>query len=210
LERLTPRFEEQSGHTLTVISGATGSHYAQIVNGAPFDVFLAADAERPQRLEAEGRAVAGTSFTYALGKLVLWSADATVVDSAGAVLESGTFKHLALANPTLAPYGAAAQETLTALGLWEGVQGKLVRGDNIAQTLQFVQSGNVELGFVAMSQLIDIGNTGSRWDVPATLYDPIVQQGVLLKDSAPAREFIDFIRSEESRAVIREAGYDLP
>jgi molybdate transport system substrate-binding protein len=209
LEKLEPLFESQSGHTLTIVAGATGNHYAQIVNGAPFDVFLAADAERPKMLEEAGKAVAGTSFTYALGKLVLWSADPDVVDGAGKVLESD-FTHLALANPKLAPYGEAAQEVLMKLGLWEKVQGRVVQGDNIAQTLQFVQSGNAELGFVALSQLLDVGSAGSHWEVPAELYSPIVQQGVLLQDSAAARAFIDFLKLNVSQDFIRMAGYDLP
>ena len=209
LEQLEPLFEQQSGHTLTIISGATGNHYAQIVNGAPFDVFLAADDERPKMLEEAGRAVTGSSFTYALGKLVLWSANAQLVDDTGAALNTNAFEHLAIANPRLAPYGEAAQEVLTALGVWEQVRGRLVQGDSIAQTLQFVQSGNAELGFIAQSQLGDIDG-GSHWQVPADLYSPIVQQGILLKDTAPARAFIDFLGSDASRELIRAAGYDLP
>ncbi|MGV3592308.1 MAG: molybdate ABC transporter substrate-binding protein [Gammaproteobacteria bacterium] len=210
LEALAPLFEEQCGHTLSIISGATGNHYAQIVHGAPFDVFLAADAERPRLLEQEGRAIAGSRFTYALGRLVLWSADDGRVDADGQVLQQGSFARLALANPTLAPYGLAAQQALTQLGLWEQLQRKIVLGDNIAQTVQFVQTGNAQLGFIALSQLTDIGNTGSYWEVPAALYSPIVQQGVLLKDSVPARAFIDFLESEAGREMIRAAGYDLP
>jgi molybdate transport system substrate-binding protein len=210
LEQLEPLFERESGHTLTIISGATGSHYAQIMNGAPFDVFLAADGERPRMLEDEGKAVAGTSFTYALGKLVLWSADAAFVDADGAVLQAGRFEHLAIANPTLAPYGEAAQQVLTALGVWEKLQAKIVQGDNIAQTLQFVQTGNAQLGFIATSQLLDSGTTGSYWEVPADLYEPIVQQGVLVKDSAGARAFINFIGRDASKELIRAAGYGLP
>jgi molybdate transport system substrate-binding protein len=210
LEKLEPLFESQSGHVLTIVAGATGNHYAQIVNGAPFDVFLAADAERPRMLEDEGKAVAGTSFTYALGKLVLWSAEPGAVDAEGKVLDT-EFVHLAIANPRLAPYGTAAQEVLTRLGVWEKVQGKIVQGDNIAQTLQFVQSGNAEFGFIALSQLLDIGSeTGSHWEVPAGLYSPIVQQGVLLKDTPAARAFIEFLAQDASQDFIRMAGYDLP
>jgi molybdate transport system substrate-binding protein len=209
LEKLEPLFERQSGHRLTIVSGATGNHYAQIMNGAPFDVFLAADDERPRMLEEAGKA-AGTSFTYALGKLVLWSVKDGFVDAEGAVLKANAFEHLAIANPELAPYGEAAQHTLTALGLWDSVQRKLVQGDNIAQTLQFVETGNAELGFIALSQLLDIGSTGSYWNVPADVYEPIVQQGVLLKDSAAARAFIDFVKSDASKALIRAAGYELP
>lgn len=210
LESLAPQFEKHSGHTLSIISGATGNHYAQIRNGAPFDVFLAADDERPRMLEEEGKAVAGTTFTYALGALVLWSMDAALVDAEGAVLRSGHFDHVAIAHPRLAPYGEAAQEVLVALGLWDAVKGRIVQGDNIAQTLQFVQTGNAELGFIALSQLSDIGGTGSHWLVPDELHSPIVQQGALLKDSAPARAFIDFLASDSSRELIRAAGYGLP
>lgn len=210
LEQLEPLFAQQSGHTLVVISGATGNHYAQITNGAPFDVFLAADDVRPRQLEAAGKAVAGTSFTYAVGKLLLWSADATVVDGQGAVLKSNAFEHLAIANPQLAPYGKAAQETLTAMGLWDALQGRIVQGDNIAQTLQFVQTGNAQLGFIAKSQLPDAGMGGSHWEVPAGLYNPIVQQGVLLKDSPAAREFMAFLQDTDAQAVITAAGYARP
>lgn len=209
LEKLEPLFEAESGHTLTLVSGATGNHYAQIMNGAPFDVFLAADDERPRMLEEAGKAVAGTSFTYALGKLVLWSRDADLVNTGAKVLESD-FMHLAIANPRLAPYGEAAQEALESLGLWDTVQDRIVQGDNIAQTLQFVQSGNAELGFIALSQLLDIGSTGSYWEVPDALHAPIVQQGVLLHDSAAARAFIEFLQAGMSQDVIRMAGYDLP
>jgi len=208
--KLAPMIEKQSGHALTFVCGATGNHYAQIMNGAPFDVFLAADAERPRMLEDAGKGIAGTRFTYALGKLVLWSVQAGSVDAEGAVLKSGKFARLAIANPALAPYGAAAQQALTAMGLWESVQPRIVRGDNIAQTLQFVQTGNAQLGFIAMSQLLDIGNTGSHWTIPANLYEPIVQQGMLLKNTAAARAFIDFIKDDASRQLIRAAGYDLP
>ncbi|MDY6982462.1 MAG: molybdate ABC transporter substrate-binding protein, partial [Pseudomonadota bacterium] len=166
LESLAPQFEKHSGHTLSIISGATGNHYAQIRNGAPFDVFLAADDERPRMLEEEGKAVAGTTFTYALSALVLWSKDAALVDAEGAVLRSGHFDHIAIANPRLAPYGEAAQEVLVAAGVWDTVQNRIVQGDNIAQTLQFVQTGNAELGFIALSQLPEIGDTGSYWRVP--------------------------------------------
>lgn len=210
LESLAPLFEAQTGHTLGIISGATGNHYAQIRNGAPFDVFLAADDERPRMLEDEGRAVAGTVFTYALGVLVLWSGDAALVDPEGAVLGSDRFKRLAIANPGLAPYGEAARDTLQTLGLWEAVQDRIVQGDNVAQALQFVQTGNAQLGFIALAQLHDIGATGSYWRVPAELHGPVVQQGVLLKDTAAARAFVDFLASEGTRELIRAAGYGLP
>jgi len=206
------RFEQQSGHRVTLIPGSTGKHYAQIINSAPFDAFFAADAERPRRLEAEGRIVRGTRFTYALGKLVLWSPEKDRVDSAGRVLQSGSFSHLAIANPELAPYGAAARQVLQALGLWEALSGKLVRGENIGQTFQFVLSGNAQLGFVSRSQLaIPARNFGgSFWEPPQALYDRIEQQAVLLKDSTAGRDFMAFVQSDEARALIRTYGYDVP
>jgi molybdate transport system substrate-binding protein len=212
LEQLQPLFEKASGHQLTIIAGATGQHYTQIVNGAPFDVFLAADAARPQLLEQEGHAVAGSSFTYALGKLVLWSTDPALVDDAGAVLERDDFKHLAIANPRLAPYGNAAQQVLMNKGLWASMQNRLVQGENITQTLQFVQTANAELGFIAKSQWLDIDpdDTGSHWDVPQDLYDPIVQQAVILNESPAARAFVAFMQSTPSEAIIQAAGYELP
>lgn len=212
LEQLQPEFEKQSGHQLTLIAGATGQHYTQIVNGAPFDVFLAADAERPQLLEKEGHAVAGSSFTYAIGKLVLWSTDPDLVDDAGTVLQQGEFDHLAIASPQLAPYGKAAQQVLMNKGLWEKMQGRLVQGENITQTLQFVQTANAELGFIALSQLLEIDpdGKGSDWQVPQDLYDPIVQQAVILKESPAARAFAAFMQSDASKAAIQAAGYELP
>ena len=210
--QLAERFEEDSGRELTLIFGSTGKHYAQIVNGAPFDAFLAADAERPLRLEREGHALPGNRFTYAVGRLVLWSPSADLVDDKGGVLRSDRFRHLAIANPLLAPYGAAAREVLLALGLWEALQARLVRGENIAQAYQFVASGNAELGFVAGAQLVTRGTVaaGSSWEPPAALYAPIEQQAVLLSDSPAAHAFAAFLQSEEARALIRAAGYDLP
>jgi molybdate transport system substrate-binding protein len=212
MDTAAARFEQQSGHRVTLIPGSTGKHYAQIVNGAPFDAFFAADAERPRRLQAEKRIVPGSRFTYALGKLVLWSPERGRVDSAGRVLQSGSFDHLAIANPELAPYGAAARQVLQALGLWEALSGKLVRGENIGQTFQFVLSGNAQLGFISRSQLTiparEFG--GSSWEPPQALYDRIEQQAVLLQDSSAGHEFMVFIQSEEARALIRSCGYDVP
>ena len=212
MDAATIRFEQQSGHRVTLIPGSTGKHYAQIVNGAPFDAFFAADSERPRRLDVEDRVVPGTRFTYAVGKLVLWSPEPGRVDSTGRVLKSGAFAHLAIANPDLAPYGAAARQVLQALGLWDGLTGKVVRGENIGQAFQFVLSGNAELGFVSRSQLTipsrDFG--GSSWEPQQALYDPIEQQAVLLKDSPVGRGFMAFMQGEEARALIRSYGYDVP
>ena len=206
------RFRHGSGHVVTLIPGSTGKHYAQIRNGAPFDAFYAADSERPSRLEREQRSVPGSRFTYAVGRLVLWSPDAGLVDPGGEVLASGRFRHLAIANPDLAPYGAAARSVLRSLGLWELLAPRLVRGENIAQVFQFVISGNAELGFVARSQLETPGSefAGSSWQPPPELYPPIEQQAVLLRDTPAGRAFMRFMQGEEARAIIRAYGYDSP
>lgn len=206
------RFEEESGHKVVLIPGSTGKHYAQIRNGAPYDVFFAADADKPRRLEEERRIVPGSRITYAIGQLVLWSADAELVDPAGAVLQSDEFRHLAIANPDLAPYGAAARSVLQALGLWEALTPKLVRGKDIGQAFQFVVSGNAELGLVARSQLEAPGRefAGSSWHPPQALYPPIQQQAVLLKDAPAGRAFMVFMQGDEARAIVRAYGYDSP
>jgi molybdate transport system substrate-binding protein len=212
MDATVERFEQQSSHDVTLVSGSTGKHYAQVVNGAPFDAFFAADAERPRRLETERRIVPGSRFTYAIGKLVLWSADKGQVDPMGDVLRLGTFEHLAIANPELAPYGAAARQVLQSLGAWENLERQLVRGENIGQTFQFVVTGNAELGFVAQAQLAVPGRPfgGSTWEPPQSLYDPIEQQAVLLKDTTAGRAFMTFVQGEEARALIRAYGYDVP
>ena len=209
---IVERFETGTGHKVTLSFGSTGKHYAQIRNGAPFDAFFAADRRRPELLEEEGVALPGTRFTYAVGRLVLWSPRTEVVDPEGRVLERGEFRHLAVANPKLAPYGRAAEEVLRARGLWDRLSGQLVRGENIGQTFQFVKSGNAELGFVAYSQLKRPNHPieGSFWRVPQALYTPIEQQAVLLKDSEAARSFLSFVRSAESVTLIREYGYETP
>ena len=212
MDEAAARFERDTGHRAVLISGSTGKHYAQIVNGAPFDAFFAADAEHPQRLEREGRAIPGSRITYAIGQVVLWSADEALVDAAGRVLASDRFRHLAIANPDLAPYGAAARAVLQSLGLWEGVETKLVRGENIGQAFQFVVSGNAELGFVARSQLAAPGRAfeGSSWTPPQALYPAIEQQAVLLRDSSAGRAFMAFMQSDEVAGILRAYGYDSP
>lgn len=207
--RLATAFEAESGHRVTLVIGATGKLYAQIHHGAPFDAYLAADRRRPERLEREGLARPGSRFTYALGELVLWSPRPGYVDPEGRVLEAGEFRHLAIANPRLAPYGRAAREVLEALGLWQRLQGRMVRGENIGQAFQFVRSGNAELGFVARSQLGG-AEAGSRWPVPSDLHAPIVQQAVLLKEKPAARAFLAFLRGRRGRAIITDQGYRLP
>jgi molybdate transport system substrate-binding protein len=220
-EEIAGAFEKASGHHVAISSGSTGKLAAQIQNGAPFEVLLAADAERPALLESNGTAVAGSRFTYALGRLVLWSPDPSLVDSGGKVLASGRFRHLAIANPRLAPYGAAAEQVLDGLGLRRRLAPLLVQGEDIAQTYQFVASGAAELGFVALSQLwagAGGGGAGAKikgsvWIVPAASYRPIAQQAVLLargKDDPAARAFMDFLKSPEARRVIERYGYGLP
>jgi molybdate transport system substrate-binding protein len=210
---LAEQFARESGHRLELSSGSTGKFYAQITNGAPFDVFLSADEATPHRLENEKLAVAGSRFTYAIGRLVLWSARPGLVDERGEVLRKGRFNRLAIANPKLAPYGAAAQEALEKLGLWDELRAKRVQGENIAQTFQFVSSGNAELGFVALSQIRDAGKppSGSFWLVPASLHAPLRQDAVLLaraERNAAARGFLDYLRTAPARDLIRSYGYE--
>ncbi len=209
---LARAFDAPGGAGVLFVFGATGRHYAQILHGAPFDAFLAADAARPERLEKAGRAVLGSRFTYALGRLVLWSPRPGLVDENGAVLRGKAFRHLAIANPRLAPYGLAARETLRRLGLWRRLRPRLVRGENIGQTFQFVKSGAAELGFVAASQIARPGTRpgGSLWRVPPELYPPVRQQAVLIRENAVARAFLRFLRSARGRAIIASYGYALP
>ncbi len=199
-------------HKVILIPGSSGKHYAQIINGAPFDVFFSADIERARLLEQEGRDVAGTRFTYALGKLILWSPTDNYVDSKGEVLSKKDFRYLAIANPKLAPYGKSAEEALRSLKLWTNLKKRLVQGENIAQTFQFISTGNAKLGFVAYSQIMNPGLSidGSFWEVPQSIYKPIEQQAVLLKDSYIGREFLSFVKSDESLSIIYESGYGLP
>lgn len=212
MKSLVEVFEADSGHTVALSFGSTGKHYAQIINGAPFDAFFAADVRRPKLLEEQGIAIPGSRFTYAVGKLVLWSPQTDYVDVSGHVLDGGDFRHLAIANPKLAPYGAAAQEVLQARGLWESLGKRLVRGENISQTLQFVRSGNAELGFVAYSQVQRPNRPleGTYWKVPQALYTPIEQQAVMLKDNEVARSFLIFVQGAEASNIIHAHGYDTP
>lgn len=207
-------FEQETGHKALLASGATGKFYAQIKNGAPFDVLLAADDSTPTKLEQEGTAVPGSRFTYAIGKLVLWSAQPGFVDDQGKVLEGRDFRHLSIANPKVAPYGVAAVETLTALNRLEAIQPKFVIGENIAQAHQFVVSGNAELGFVALSQVMVDGKipSGSAWVVPGNLHKPIRQDAVLLtqgKGRPAAEAWLAYLKGEKARAIIKAFGYDL-
>ncbi len=215
LKALAPEFEKSSGHRLVLSAGATGKLYAQIKNGAPFDVFLAADEQTAIRLEQEGDAVTDTRFTYAIGKLVLWSAQSGLVDEQGQVLFTGNFRHLALAAPKLAPYGAAAVQTLTSLGVHKTLQPRFVQGESIGQTYGFVATGHAELGFVALSQVSENGRIGrgSGWLVPASLYQPIRQDAVLLaraRHNPAASALLAFLRTDKAKTVIRSFGYETP
>jgi molybdate transport system substrate-binding protein len=212
MQKISSLFEQTSGHKVQLIVGSTGKFYAQISNGAPFDVLLAADEETPRRLAAEGNAVAESRFTYAIGKLVLWSPTAGYVDDQGQILKRGTFRHISLANPALAPYGAAAVSVLKSLGVYEPLTSKIVLGENITQAHQFVATGAAELGFVALSQVTNQGKLeGSAWIVPAQLYPAIRHDAIILdkgKGKAAAAELLAYLRSEAARKVIASYGYD--
>ena len=215
MARIAESFRLSTGHVAKLSTGSTGKFYSQIVAGAPFDVLLAADDETPQRLVKEGHAVAGTAFTYAIGQLVLWSAQQGLVDEQGAVLASGRFKHLAVANPRTAPYGAAAMQVLQKRGLLPVLQGRLVTGESVGQTYQFVVTGNAELGFVSLSQVQKPGAAvgGSMWRVPAALHDQIRQDAVLLfvgRNNPAARALMDHLKTPAVRAVIDAHGYRPP
>ena len=212
MRALVEVFERETGHEVVPVFGASGRFTAQVSNGAPFDVFFSADRDKPIALERNGLAVAGTRFTYALGGLVLWSLDGGLVDAGGQVLRDRGFSRLALANPRLAPYGLAATEALGNLGLLESLRSTFVQGENIAQTYQFVSSGNAELGFLALSQVTRDGEIveGSGWIVPRSLYRPIRQDAVLLGHGAEnqaARQLLDFVRSDRGRVIIESFGY---
>ncbi len=214
MQRIAAAFERDTGHRARLSSGSSGKLYAQIRNGAPFQVLLSADERTPARLEEEGLAVPGSRFTYVIGTLVLWSARPGLVDERGEVLGKGRFNRLAVANPRLAPYGEAAIETLGRLGLLDGLRGKFVQGENIAQTYQFVATGNAALGFVALSQVMREGKitAGSAWIVPAELHAPIRQDAALLaagRGNAAAAALLDYLRGDKARAIVRGYGYSL-
>ena len=207
-------FERDTGHKALISTGATGGLYTQIKNGAPFELLLAADDERPALAVKEGLGVDGTVFTYAVGRLVLWSAKPGFVDDKGEVLKKGGFNRISFANPKTAPYGAAAMETLAKLGLLESLRPKFVQGENITQAWQFISTGNAELGFVALSQAWQDGKlkSGSAWVVPAEHHTPIRQDAVLLTKGAnnpAAKAFLDYLKSPKAQAVIKSYGYDI-
>ncbi|TRO19880.1 molybdate ABC transporter substrate-binding protein [Ectopseudomonas mendocina] len=214
IQALAPAFEQATGHKLVASFGATGQFYAQIKHGAPFDVFLSADDSTPAKLESEDDTLPGSRFTYAIGSLVLWSADANYLDGTDAALKAGQFKHLSIANPKAAPYGLAATQVLDKLGLSDTVKSKLVEGQNITQAHQFVSTGNAELGFVALSQVYKDGqvSSGSAWIVPDDMYDPIKQDAVILKQGAnnpAAAALVEYLKGPEAAKVIKSFGYKL-
>ncbi len=211
LKTIALKFEQQTQHKVTIISGSSGKHYAQIINGAPFDIFFSADSKRAERLDNEGIAIADTRFVYAIGKVVLWSPKNNYIDQYGNILNEDSFRYLAIANPKLAPYGRAAEEILRGRHLWNKLQSRMVRGENIGQTFQFVKSTNADLGFVAFSQIKHPNQAieGSYWEVPQALYSPIKQQAVLLKDNEVSRLFLAFIKNKQAQQIMQSFGYDV-
>ena len=213
LKELSREFKESTGIKVVVISGSTGKLYAQIKQGAPFDILLAADSIRPELLEKEGIGVPGSRFTYAVGRLVLWSKDSKLpLKNDLQVLNHKNFRYLAIANPKTAPYGKAAEQVLRKKGFWEQIQNRLVRGENISQTFQFVMTGNADIGFIALSQLRKNQGRGFSWIIPQEWHDPIRQQGILLKrakTNKAARQFLNFIKSNRIQKQIQSYGYSL-
>lgn len=215
MEHIVALFQQESGHTVKVSFGASGKLYSQIKSGASFDVFLSADEEISKRLIQEGSAVSGSRFIYATGRLVLWSVQPGLVDDKGAVLNKGNFDRLAIANPTFSPYGIAAKETLGKLTMWNSIQRKLDKGNDVIQTYQLVATEKDDLAFIALSQVMRDGKvtTGSWWLVPSELHNPIRQSAVLLsgaKDQEAAKAFLVYLKSEKARTVMRGFGYELP
>lgn len=202
------QYEQRSGNTVQLSSGSTGKLYAQIVNGAPFHLFLAADATRPEKLAQEGLAIAASRFTYAIGKLALWTvAPGISLEQGAAVLNTKSFRRLAIANPRTAPYGYAAEEFLEKYGVLEAVRSRLVMGENITQTYQFVMSGNAELGLVSYAQVMGKDMKGQVWIVPQEYYTPLVQQGIVLKmaaDNAVVKAFVQYMQSAEVKTLLQD------
>lgn len=215
MQQIAAAFARETGHQAVLSFGSTGKFYAQIKNGAPFHVLLAADVETPARLEAEGLAARGTRFTYAIGRLVLWSRQPGLVDATGEVLRTGTFARIAIANPKLAPYGAAAMQVMEHRGLLPSLQGRLVQGENIGQAYQFVDSGNAAFGFVALSQVMANGRiaVGSAWVVPADLHTPLHQDAMVLTPGAhhaAAHALFAYLKSDAARSIMAGFGYGFP
>jgi molybdate transport system substrate-binding protein len=215
MKMIASEFENETGHKVLLAYGTVGKFYSQIKNGAGFEVLVSSDRETPDKLVREGLAAESTRFTYAIGKLVLWSAGKDKVDSKGEVLKSGQFQYLALANPKFAVYGAAGEEVLKKMGVLDAVQSKIVNAENLTQAYQFVATGNADLGFVALSQVIGADGkiaAGSAWIVPPELYPPLKQDVILLapgKDKAPALTLVNYFRTEKARSIIRANGYEV-
>lgn len=207
-------FEKSTGHHAQIAAGSSGNLYSQIKNGAPFDVFFSADDERPKRLEEEGVGVKGTRFTYAIGRLVLWSPNVDLVKGEE-TLSSTNFTRLAITNPKNSPYGLAAMQAMQKLRIWDKLQPQhIIMGENLGQTMEFIESGHAELGFVALSQVLDpkVKGKGSRWDVPSNLHEPIQQDAIVLakgKDNATAKALMEFMSGPQAKAIIERYGYQL-
>lgn len=214
MKQIAADFEKATGHKVVLSFGASGKFYAQIKNGAPFQLLLSADDEKPRQLEHDGLSVPGSRFTYAVGTLVLWSPKPGLVDPKGDILAKGAFNKIAIANPQLAPYGVAAMEVLTARGLAATIKPKLVQGENISQTFQFASTGNADLGFVALSQIMKDGkiSSGSAWIVPSNLHTPIRQDAVLLlkgKGNPAAEALANYLKNDKVKTIIRSYGYEI-
>jgi molybdate transport system substrate-binding protein len=215
MKDIAAEFEKDTGHKLSVTQGATGKFYAQITNGAPFEVFLSADDETPRKLVKEGKAISGTQFTYAIGRLVLWSPDEKLVDQGGAVLKTDRFKFIAIANAKVAPYGRAAVQAMQKLGVLSTIEPRVVQGESITQTHQFVTTGNAQLGFVALSQVWENNRikSGSGWIIPEEMHEQLRQDIVLLnpgKDSSAATALVNYLKSDKAKKIIERYGYKLP
>jgi molybdate transport system substrate-binding protein len=215
MRKIVAQFEADFGHKVRLSFGSTGAFYSQIKNGGPFHLLVAADQETPARLEKEGLGLAGTRFTYAQGRLVLWSRQAGLVDREGEILKAGHFQKLALANPKLAPYGVAAMETLSSMGLTEQLKSKFVQGENISQAYQFVETENAQIGFVAMSQVFFESKLlkGSAWIVPPQLHSPIQQDAILLlagQKNSVAIELMRYLKTDKAMSVMSAYGYSHP
>ena len=212
LKEISAVFEKDTGHKLAITQGSTGKLYAQISQGAPFEVFLSADDETPEKLVTEGKAINGTRFTYAIGRLALWSPKPDLVDEGGQVLKTDKFRFLAIANARVAPYGRAAVQVMQKLGVLASIEPRVVQGESITQTFQFVSTGNAQLGFVALSQISENGKikTGSAWIVPENMHEQLRQDAVLLnpgKDSGAATALLNFLKSDKAKKIISAHGY---
>jgi molybdate transport system substrate-binding protein len=214
LKEISTVFEKDTGHKLAITQGSTGKLYAQISQGAPFEIFLSADDETPEKLITEGKAITGTRFTYAIGRLALWSPKPDLVDEGGQVLKTDKFRYLAIANARVAPYGRAAVQVMQKLGVLTSIEPRVVQGESITQTFQFISTGNAQLGFVALSQINENGKlkSGSAWIVPENMHEQLRQDAVLLnpgKDSAGASAFLNFLKSDKAKKIIAAHGYQL-